>query len=90
MPNDACLPTTATTRPPSEPVAAITVDAQRLAVLLGVGLRTVRTWDAAGKLPQPVRIGKRTLWYLPEVHQWMQAGAPDRATWEVIRNTGRK
>ena len=66
----------------------LVVDARRLAKLLGSGLRTVRTWDAAGKLPVPIRIGGRVVWALDGpwgIRAWLAAGAPDRETWESIR-----
>jgi predicted DNA-binding transcriptional regulator AlpA len=50
-----------------------------------VGLRTVRTWDAAGKLPAPLRIGGRVVWRMDEVRAWLDAGAPDRETWTARR-----
>ncbi len=61
------------------------VDARRLAVMLCAGIRTVRTWDAAGKLPAPVRIGGRVVWRVNEIRAWLDAGAPDRETWEARR-----
>jgi predicted DNA-binding transcriptional regulator AlpA len=61
------------------------VDAKRLAKLLCAGVRTVRTWDAGGKLPAPIRIGGRVVWVLSEIRAWLAAGAPDRETWESIR-----
>ena len=71
---------------PADPAAApLVVDARRLALLLGSGLRSVRTWDAAGKLPAPVRIGGRVVWRVDEIRAWLAAGAPDRSTWESIR-----
>jgi len=45
----------------------------------------VRTWDAAGKLPAPIRIGGRVVWRLDEIRDWLNAGAPDRETWTAIR-----
>lgn len=72
--------------PLAEPAGApLVADARRLAALLAVGLRTVRTWDAAGKLPAPVRIGGRVVWRLDELRAWLDAGAPDRETWAAIR-----
>ena len=72
--------------PPADPAATPHVDdARRLAVLLGVGVRTVRTWDAAGRLPAPVRIGGRVVWRIDEVRTWLYAGAPDRDTWAARR-----
>jgi predicted DNA-binding transcriptional regulator AlpA len=64
-------------------VAALVADAKALAELLGgVGLRSIRTWDAAGKLPRPIRLGGRVVWRIDEIRKWLAAGAPDRATWE--------
>jgi len=63
----------------------LVVDARRLAAMLCSGIRTVRTWDAAGKLPQPIRIGGRVVWRVEEIRAWLAAGAPDRETWTAIR-----
>lgn len=67
----------------------LAVDARRLAKLLSLGLRTVRTLDAAGKLPTPFRCGNRKLWDVSDVRAWMKAGAPDRATWELMKKAAR-
>ena len=63
----------------------LVADAERLARLLGCGVRSIRTWDYAGKLPRPVKLGNRTLWVLSEIHRWLTAGAPDRETWETLK-----
>ncbi len=68
------------------PRRVLAVDAKNLAGLLTTSVRTIRTWDAAGKLPSPVKVGGRTLWYLPELQAWLRAGAPDRTTWNAIRS----
>jgi predicted DNA-binding transcriptional regulator AlpA len=75
---------------PRRVLPRLAVDARRLARLLSSGVRTIRTWDAAGKLPAPVRISGRTLWVLPEVLSWLKAGAPDRQRWEAIKAARRK
>lgn len=67
----------------------LAVDARRLAKLLTLGLRTIRTMDAAGKLPAPVRCGTRKLWLVVEVRGWLAAGCPDRETWELLKKTTR-
>jgi predicted DNA-binding transcriptional regulator AlpA len=67
--------------------APLVVDAKRLAKLLGCGLRTVRSWNATGKLPKPIRIGGRVLWYLPEIRSWIECGSPSRETWDRIKPT---
>ena len=66
-------------------VEPLVADARRLAKLLCAGVRTVRTWDAAGKLPAPVRIGGRVVWRVDEIRAWLDAGAPDRETWAARR-----
>jgi prophage regulatory protein len=76
---------------PLRPVAAnsanapLVVDAKGLAALLSMGVRTIRTHDAAGKLPAPVRIGGRVVWRVDEIRAWLEAGAPDRETWAARR-----
>ena len=77
----------APSRPEPSPLVA---DARGLSKLLTVGLRTVRTWDAAGKLPTPVRIGGRVVWPLDEIRDWLAAGAPDRETWTAARAAKKK
>lgn len=67
------------------PAAPLVADARRLAAMLCCGVRSVRTWDAAGKLPAPLRIGGRVVWNLEEIRRWIEAGAPDRETWEARR-----
>jgi predicted DNA-binding transcriptional regulator AlpA len=72
--------------PPADPAGPpLVVDARHLAAMLCAGIRTVRTWDAAGKLPAPVRIGGRVVWRVSEIRAWLDAGAPDRETWEARR-----
>ena len=66
-------------------LSPLVVDARRLARLLCCGIRTVRTWDAAGRLPAPLRIGGRVVWRTDEIRAWLAAGAPDRETWAAIR-----
>ncbi len=88
------------TDPPAPParkrrrkLSPLVVDARRLAKLLCAGVRTVRTWDAAGKLPAPIRIGGRVVWVLKGkwgIRAWLAAGAPDRKTWEARKTASRK
>ena len=79
------------TAPTADPAGvSLVVDARRLALMLCIGLRTVRTWDSGGKLPRPVRVGSRTLWVLDEIRAWLAAGAPDREAWEARKVVSRK
>lgn len=57
--------------------------ARQAATVCGKSLRTWRTWDAAGWIPRPVRIGRSTLWRADELRAWVSAGCPRRAEWEA-------
>jgi predicted DNA-binding transcriptional regulator AlpA len=57
--------------------------AKQAAAMCGKSLRTWRTWDAAGWIPRPVRIGRSTLWRADELREWVVAGCPRRAEWEA-------
>lgn len=71
---------------PRPDVSPILVDARRAARLLGIGLRTFRTMDAAGRLPAPVRLSRGCVrWRLAELLDWTEAGCPDREAWAALR-----
>ena len=61
------------------------VTAREASQLCGKSLRTWRSWDAAGLIPQPVRINRSTLWRAEELRAWVQAGCPRRADWEALQ-----
>jgi predicted DNA-binding transcriptional regulator AlpA len=64
-------------------VAPLLVTAKTAAALCGKSLRTWRTWDAAGWIPRPVRIGRSTLWRADELRAWVAADCPRRVEWEA-------
>ena len=47
------------------------VTAGRLASLLGVTVRTLSRWDAAGNGPPKIKIGKKVLFDLDKVPEWL-------------------
>lgn len=57
--------------------------AKQAVAICGKSLRTWRTWDAAGWIPRPVRIGRSTLWRADELREWVAAGCPRREEWEA-------
>jgi predicted DNA-binding transcriptional regulator AlpA len=61
------------------------LDAHRAAAVCGTSARTWRAWDVAGKVPAPIRIGRRTFWRAEDLRGWVAAGCPDRLTWEALR-----
>ena len=63
----------------------LAIDAKTLGQMLSVGERTIRRWNAAGKLPCAVRLaGSSVRWRLDEIKEWLDAGAPPREEWAAL------
>ncbi len=60
--------------------------ARKAAAMCGMSLRTWRTWDAAGFVPVPVRIGRSTFWRTSELREWIAAECPKRDVWLASRS----
>jgi len=60
------------------------ISAREAAGLCGRSERSWRTWDAVGLIPQPVRIGRSTMWRRDELQAWIKAGCPRREEWEIV------
>jgi predicted DNA-binding transcriptional regulator AlpA len=58
------------------------VAARQAARMCGKSLRTWRSWDAAGLIPRPIRIGHSVLWRAEELRLWVLARCPRRQEWE--------
>jgi predicted DNA-binding transcriptional regulator AlpA len=71
----------------AEVTMPLLLSAKAAAALCGKSLRTWRTWDAAGLIPRPIRIGRSTLWRADELRAWIAAGCPRRSEWEIRRGT---
>ena len=63
--------------------------AQQLADRLDASLRHIRRLDSAGALPRPIRLGRSTKFVAEEIESWLKAGAPDRITWETMKERQR-
>jgi predicted DNA-binding transcriptional regulator AlpA len=68
-----------------EEMLPLLLDAHHAAAVCGTSARTWRTWDVAGKIPAPIRIGRRTFWRAEDLRNWVAAGCPDRLTWEALQ-----
>lgn len=68
-----------------QPAPALLLTARQAAVACGRSLRCWRSWDAAGRIPRPVRIGRSTMWRAAELAEWTAAGCPERSEWEAQR-----
>lgn len=60
---------------------ALLVDARGAARMLGIGRSHLLKMHSSGRVPMPVKIGRRTLWRTAELLAWTNAGAPPRTKW---------
>lgn len=78
----------ASDREAASPPQPLLIGRSELARLLGRSVPSIDRDDAAGRLPQPVRIGGHKKWRRAEIEGWVVAGCPDRAAWNA-RNLNR-
>ena len=64
------------------------ISAKELARMLSLSKRQVFRLNSCGKIPAPIRIGGAVRWSAEEISAWLAAGAPDRRTWDAMKNTG--
>jgi excisionase family DNA binding protein len=70
---------------PASPLEPLAIDVGEAAKLCGIGRATWYSLLAAGRIPKPVRLGRRALWRTEELRAWMRAGCPALHKWEQIR-----
>jgi len=66
-------------------VEPMLIGARDAAKLLAVSVRHFYALDARGQIPEGMQLGRRRLWALQELRQWVAAGCPSRDKWAVIR-----
>jgi predicted DNA-binding transcriptional regulator AlpA len=59
--------------------------ASEAAAVCSVSTRTWHAWDAAGRIPQPMRFGRLTRWRTDELRAWVIAGCPKRTDWQAAQ-----
>lgn len=52
---------------------------------LGVSTRHLRSLNASGRLPAPIRLGGCVRWSRGELLAWCDAGAPAREAWDTMK-----
>jgi hypothetical protein len=57
------------------------VDLAGLSGLVRLSVRHLRRLDASGDIPGRVTSGRRVLFQLDLIREWVRAGMPDRAHW---------
>ncbi len=68
-----------------EAASPLLLTAAQLATELNVSQRTLRRMDLSGEVPLPLKIGKSLRWRRAEIEAWIDAGAPPRRKWNVLR-----
>jgi hypothetical protein len=70
-------------REPPE-LSPLLVDIVGLSKLLCRSVASLHRDDATGRLPAGLKIGASKRWRYPEIVAWVDAGAPDRNTWDTL------
>lgn len=63
----------------------LAISARQLASMLGVSIRQVWRLNETGNLPRPMRLGGSVKWLRKEIEAFLEAGAPDRESWEAMK-----
>ncbi len=75
------------------PLLPLLVDMAGLSQLLARSEASLYRDDSAGRLPAGLKIGASKRWRYSEIVAWVEAGMPDRRTWEAMKgnkdNNGR-
>lgn len=53
--------------------------------ILNLSKRQIFRLNSSGKIPAPIRIGGAVRWAESTIAEWLAAGAPDRRTWEALK-----
>ena len=57
--------------------------ANEVAEWIGISKTTWVRSNIAGKTPRGLRLGRLVLWDRAELERWLEAGMPNRVTWEA-------
>lgn len=58
------------------------LSAVEAAASIGISRSLFYELHAEGKVPAPIRLGKRVLWRKDELRAWVDSGCPNRGDWE--------
>ena len=68
--------------------APLLVAAEDAAKLLGLSRRTFERLLGTGRIPRPLRLGRRRLWRVAELQAWTDGDCPSRERWDIMRGAG--
>jgi len=61
------------------------LSAVETAALLGIARSHLYALHSSGRLPIPIKLGRRSLWRKNELEAWVQAGCPARSRWAAMK-----
>lgn len=61
------------------------IDAEAAASFCGVSRAHWMALHAGGHVPLPIHLGRRRLWSIVDLENWIAAACPDRADWEASK-----
>lgn len=70
-------------RYPAGEIAPLTVPAAEAARICGVSRAMWWKLKSSGRCPAPIRIGRRLLWRVDELRQWVLDGCPPASKWKA-------
>ena len=70
-----------------KPGDRLAVDAKEAAALLGISERHFRDLNSAGRVPEPIKLGKSPRWSVDELRAWLAAGGPARERWDAVKKS---
>ena len=68
-------------------VAPLLVGAEDAAKLLGLSRRTFERLLGTGRIPRPIRLGRRRLWRVAELQAWTDSDCPACERWEIMHGS---
>ena len=69
-------------------IEPLLLSAAEAAKTLGISIRLLQSLNSSGRLPLPVRLGRRCLWSREELADWIRCGSPSREKWVQMRSNG--
>jgi predicted DNA-binding transcriptional regulator AlpA len=84
-PADPTLCRCASAPPQAPALEPLAVDAKVAARLCGVSRSLWFSMDSAAQIPMGCRLGRRRVWPLDELKDWLRAGCPSRDRWAAMK-----
>jgi predicted DNA-binding transcriptional regulator AlpA len=74
-------------RPEATQLSPLLIDMANLSQILARSEASLYRDDAAGRISAGRKLGASKRWVYAEIVAWVEAGMPDRRTWEAMKNS---